>query len=635
MPPPPPSDEGASVTTQIDLDHSWAVVDVETSGFQPDTGRVLSVAALVLDPAGRPKQRFSSLVNAGVDPGPVHIHGLTPQRLAGAPRFDEIAPELLGMLDGRILVAHNAAFDYRFLAAEVERAGLKLPVERRLCTLALSRRLGLVVPDHKLATLAGYWGVPQKRAHDALDDVEVLARVLTHSLLLAARLDLPLPLVGCDGKADPDPGPRQPSTPRCPWRNPGRLVHGQPLVQGMRIAVTGAVSEPRERIVERLVAAGLDVSRSVSRLTSALVTNHPEYRTRKAVRAQAEGIPVIDEATLRRLLEDVRPGEPVTRLSTAPAVASSTASTAPPAAASTTAADSRLTTCRPWTKAAPRGPLHGHRVLVLGGTHEQAAQVRAEVTARGGCAAVNFSAGVTDVVLMAGGEADRRLDRIREVGLLVHTGPDALGIALPAPATEAVPSSAVDAVLAEYVGRHRSAAVGPGVPVLVRGEVIDLPGVGAWTVNVAWRADGLGDAEVDVIAFLVDGDERIVADEDFVFYNAPVSEHGVAALSVDGDCEQSVRVDLALVEDHHAKIVVAAALAGDRTFGDLGAVTVNIDGDLVSAATATLDAATTERTMLLAEIYRRSGAWRLRAVGQGYDDGLAGLATRYGVDVER
>lgn len=50
-------------------------------------------------------------------------------------------------------------------------------------------------------------------------------------------------------------------------------------------------------------------------------------------------------------------------------------------------------------------------------------------------------------------------------------------------------------------------------------------------------------------------------------------------------------------------------------------------------ARATLDAATTERTMLLAEIYRRGPLWRLRAVGQGYDHGLDALARRYGVDV--
>ena len=59
-----------SVATLHDTDHSWAVVDVETSGFQPDTGRVLSVAALALDAAGRPEQRFHTLVDAGVDPGP-------------------------------------------------------------------------------------------------------------------------------------------------------------------------------------------------------------------------------------------------------------------------------------------------------------------------------------------------------------------------------------------------------------------------------------------------------------------------------------------------------------------------------------------------------------------------------------
>jgi DNA polymerase-3 subunit epsilon len=93
-------------------------------------------------------------------------------------------------------------------------------------------------------------------------------------------------------------------------------------------------------------------------------------------------------------------------------------------------------------------------------------------------------------------------------------------------------------------------------------------------------------------------------------------------------------VDLHLVEDHHARIVIAAALAGDATFGDLGAITLAVDGDLVTAATATLDAATSERTLLLAEIYRRDGSWRLRAIGQGYDHGLAELANRYGVDVE-
>ncbi|MHA6629895.1 TerD family protein [Pseudonocardia sichuanensis] len=591
----------AQIDRLLDSDRAWAVVDVETSGFHPGSGRVLSVSAMALDAAGRPEgPRFASLVNADCDPGPVHVHGLTRQRLAAAPRFDEIAPALLEVLDGRVLVAHNAAFDHGFLAAEAERAGVKLPVRQRMCTLALSRRLGIDVPNHKLATLAGYWGVPQRRAHDAEDDTQVLSRVLTHSLLLAAQLGLPLPLIGCDGRTGATRYPPRATTPPCPWRYPGRLNAGQPLVQGMKLAITGTTGEPRTTLVERLTAAGLDVQNSVSRLTSALLCNEPDLGTRKAERARAEGILVLDETTVLRLLDDVRPGEPVAR----PAPRRARA-----------------------PRVVVRGPLHGRRVLVLGGTHPQAAAVRTEIGALGGAAAVNLSAGVTDVILMAGGETDRRLARIREAALPLHRGRVALGITLPAPCADAVEPG--------YVGKHRSEAAGAGVPVLPRGAVIDLPDEDVWTVNVAWRADALaGGTDVDVVAFLVDAGEQVIADEDFVFYNAPVSEHGAVALAADGDSEQSIRIDLGLVPDQHSKIIIAAALGGDATFGALGAVTLSVDGDAATAATSTLDAATTERTMLLAEVYRRDGSWRLRAIGQGYDDGLAELATRHGVAVE-
>ncbi|WP_218588851.1 TerD family protein [Pseudonocardia oceani] len=591
----------AQIDDLLDAGHTFAVVDVETTGFYPDRSRVLSVAAVGLDAAGRPDgPRFSSLVDPGCDPGPVHVHGLTRERLAGSPRFEEIAPRLLEVLDGRILVAHNAAFDHGFLAAESDRAGIKLPVDRRLCTLALSRRLGIDVPNHKLATLAAYWGVPQVGAHTADDDAHVLSRVLTHSLLLAANLGLPLPLIGCDDRTTATRYPPHAASPPCPWAYPGRLAAEQPLVQGMKVAVTGATDVPRPRLAARLTAAGLDVQNSVSRLTSVLVTNAPASTTRKAARARAEGVPVVDEATLLRLLDDVRPGTPVEPR-----------------------APRRTGTARQVV----RGPLHGRRVLVLGGTHAQAAAVRAEITGAGGAAAVNLTAGVTDVVLMAGGETDRRLPRIREAELPLHRGEVALGIALPAPCTVPDPG--------DYVGRHRSAAPGAGVPVLPRGAVLDLPAESVWTVNVAWRADALaGGTDVDVVAFLVDADECVIADEDFVFYNAPVSEHGTVAVNTDGDSERSVRIDLDLVSAQHDRIVVAAALDGDATFGDLGAVTVSVDGDTATAATATLDAGTTERTMLLAEVYRRQDVWRVRAVGQGYDDGLAELAVRYGVVVD-
>ena len=61
---------------------------------------------------------------------------------------------------------------------------------------------------------------------------------------------------------------------------------------------------------------------------------------------------------------------------------------------------------------------------------------------------------------------------------------------------------------------------------------------------------------------------------------------------------------------------------------------MTVDAAEFTFATAVLDAATTERSMIIAEIYRRNDLWRFRAVGQGYDDGLAEFAIRHGVEVE-
>ncbi|KAN90219.1 DNA polymerase III epsilon subunit DnaQ, partial [Mycobacterium tuberculosis variant bovis Bz 31150] len=58
-------------------DRGWAVIDVETSGFRPGQARIISLAVLGLDAAGRLEQSVVSLLNPKVDPGPTHVHGLT------------------------------------------------------------------------------------------------------------------------------------------------------------------------------------------------------------------------------------------------------------------------------------------------------------------------------------------------------------------------------------------------------------------------------------------------------------------------------------------------------------------------------------------------------------------------------
>ncbi|MFJ3718414.1 TerD family protein [Streptomyces sp. NPDC090057] len=620
--------------------HDWALVDVETSGLVPRRDRVLSVAVVTLGPDGAQTGEFSTLLDPGCDPGPVHVHGLTRERLRGAPAFGQVAERIAALLRDRVLVAHNAQFDYDFLAHEFARASVPLPVDRRLCTLALNRRVDPPTEDLKLGTLAAHYGVPQLRAHEALDDTRVLAGVLRGTLREAARLDVPLPFVACPPRQDARFAPRSPKTP-CAYRNPGRMQADGPLTQGMKIAVTGETGTARDVLVARAAAAGLNVMASVSRHTSVLVTNDRSSGSAKARRALTEGVPVIDEESFLRLLDDVRPGtpHPVTGAGTAtaadavpapraprteaaepvrgePAVA--TAQSEPRADASRAeaggqAASPEAARARPRGR---RGPLTGRRVLVLGGSHPEAAAARSQAVLLGAAAAVNLSAGVTDVVLLQGGERDRRMSRIRALGFPVH---DAAWLDDPVIAPQ--PTWA----------EHRAAAP----PVLPRGGVVDLrvsPGA-AWTVTASWAQRTA--CEVDLVAFVVDEEEQVACDEDFVFYNAPENPGGTVRLFGDGPTEQTVSVDLAALPASARKVVVAAAVDGALTFGDIGAIQVS-SGPGSSAAPvvqATLDAATTERTMLLAELYRRAGGWRLRAVGQGYDHGLDVLARDFGVDV--
>lgn len=172
----------------------WVVVDVETSGTDPTQSRIISVAALAVDDAGTITDSVHTLVNPGVEPGPTHIHGITADMLHGSPQFPDIANQLATLLRGRIMVAHNAAFDYAFLANEFQRANRICPVDSVMCTVDLSTRLGLSVDNHKLATLAQYWRVTQIRPHDAADDAQVLSRILAHSLNRARALSVALPL---------------------------------------------------------------------------------------------------------------------------------------------------------------------------------------------------------------------------------------------------------------------------------------------------------------------------------------------------------------------------------------------------------------------------------------------------------
>ncbi|KAB1143009.1 DEDDh family exonuclease [Streptomyces luteolifulvus] len=305
----------------------YAVVDVETTGLARDD-RIISAAVYRLDARGEVEDHWYTLVNPERDPGPVWIHGLTSEALEGAPLFPDIAEEFSDRLADRVLVAHNAVFDWQMIAREFARARREAPVRQRLCTIALSKELGLPLPNHKLESLAAHFGVVQQRAHHALDDARVLAEAFRPSLRAAAAGGVRLPLHECrpltewtDRAARPRighqpggyggyrPGSWRPSRkrPACPYPNPGRYEDGKPLKQGMRVAFSGDTSVERELLEDRATEAGLHVATSLSRLTSLLVTNDPDSGTSKVVKARQFGTPVVDEAAFGQLLRDVEP----------------------------------------------------------------------------------------------------------------------------------------------------------------------------------------------------------------------------------------------------------------------------------------------------------------------------------------
>lgn len=170
----------------------FAVVDVETSGLSFSRHRVLQLAVVTVDPDGTVVDRWSTLValpHRWSRVGPTHVHGLTRRRLKGAPLIDDVLDELARRLDGSLFTAHNARFDGEFLLRAARRHGdpaLIRSLERRLCTLRMSRRLD---PDrtmsHRLGDVAERYGVRLVNAHDAAADAEATALVLPH--LLAAH----------------------------------------------------------------------------------------------------------------------------------------------------------------------------------------------------------------------------------------------------------------------------------------------------------------------------------------------------------------------------------------------------------------------------------------------------------------
>lgn len=169
-----------------------------------------------------------------------------------------------------------------------------------------------------------------------------------------------------------------------------------------------------------------------------------------------------------------------------------------------------------------------------------------------------------------------------------------------------------------------------------KGSNVPVPTT-ALRVELGWRSGpGVPDADASAL-LLVDG--KVRSDGDFVFYNQPAHSSGAVRHegkgNAGGKVTDSLLVDLARVEPTVDRIVLAASADGG-TFGRVPDLYIEVRDAAQNTAVAHFDStgATVETAFVLGEFYRRQGAWKFRAVGQGYDSGLEGLATDFGITVD-
>jgi len=166
------------------MSQTYVVCDVETTGGNADSSRIIEIALVKIE-NNKITDTFQTLVNPGIKIPPfiTQLTGITDSMVKHAPRFSEIAEDVLDFLGDAHFVAHNARFDYSMLKKEFARIGIHF--ERTIIdTLALSREYFPDLPKYKLQELANWLELPLEDHHRALSDALATAHLLLKILFL-------------------------------------------------------------------------------------------------------------------------------------------------------------------------------------------------------------------------------------------------------------------------------------------------------------------------------------------------------------------------------------------------------------------------------------------------------------------
>jgi DNA polymerase III epsilon subunit family exonuclease len=172
------------VDSRLLSDIDFVVVDVETTGAKTPPCRITEIGAYRIS-RGRITASFETLVNpqTPIPPFIATLTGISDEMVSTAPLFADVVNDWLNFADGAVLVAHNAAFDVRFLNHEIGGVfpGWRMGNEH-LCTVKLSRCLFPHLENHRLHTVAENFSIFINNRHRAGDDALATAEIFLHML---------------------------------------------------------------------------------------------------------------------------------------------------------------------------------------------------------------------------------------------------------------------------------------------------------------------------------------------------------------------------------------------------------------------------------------------------------------------
>lgn len=164
------------------MNNQYAIIDIETTGGSPHREKITEIAVVVYD-GEKIVEKFETLINPerSIPPFITRLTGIDNDMVKDAPKFYEIAKDIVEITENRVFVAHNVRFDYGFIQEEFKRLGYNFS-RKQLCTVRLSRKSFPGLPSYSLGKLIQHFDIKVNDRHRAMADVLATLELFKHIL---------------------------------------------------------------------------------------------------------------------------------------------------------------------------------------------------------------------------------------------------------------------------------------------------------------------------------------------------------------------------------------------------------------------------------------------------------------------